>query len=262
MHSFGIDQMPVYRPDHGKPHVGKFAGLVRVSTDKQEVENQMHQISQYLNGGSHSIKWFKEEGVTGSRQFKDRPVLQEAMDYCRKNDATLIITSLSRLSRTNWEACKFFDEQIRNLRFKMVILDNPSLDHKTIGFFAQQAYNEKEMLRERTLASMNRIKAEIAEKGLYISKAKNIIKKLGRDKKTLKKATTNSIKTRVLKADEFAEKTLPLILNLLDKGMSYRAIAREFNRLGMPTQKDNKKFEWYASTISNIVKRNLKGPKQ
>ena len=30
MHSFGIDRMPLYRQDHGVPHAGKFAGLVRI----------------------------------------------------------------------------------------------------------------------------------------------------------------------------------------------------------------------------------------
>ena len=168
MHSFGIDRMPLYRQDHGVPHAGKFAGLVRVSTDKQEVENQVHLIKQYLNGGEHTINWFKEEGITGSTPFIRRPVLQQALEYCRKEGATLIITSLSRLSRTNWEATKFFSEEVHKKGFKMVVLDNPQLDHKTVGFFAQMSYNERITIQERTLASLNRIQAEIKEKGLYI----------------------------------------------------------------------------------------------
>jgi DNA invertase Pin-like site-specific DNA recombinase len=258
MHSFGIDRMPLYRQDHGVPHSGKFAGLVRVSTDKQEVENQVHLIKQYLNGGEHTINWFKEEGITGSTPFIRRPVLQQALEYCRKEGATLIITSLSRLSRTNWEATKFFSEEVHKKGFKMVVLDNPQLDHKTVGFFAQMNYNERITIQERTLASLNRIQAEIKEKGLYKSKAGNIVKKLGRSDEVLKKARKKAKETTQQKANQFAQELYPEIKALLDAGYSYRGIAKLFNKTNRVTggsKDDKKQFSWYASTISNIVKR-------
>tara|TARA_B100001250_G_scaffold407347_1_gene427945 strand:+ start:551 stop:1408 length:858 start_codon:yes stop_codon:yes gene_type:complete len=251
--------MPLYRQDHGVPHSGKFAGLVRVSTDKQEVENQMHLINEYLNGGKHTIKWFKEEGITGSTPFIRRPVLQEAIEYCRKEDATLIITSLSRLSRTNWEATKFFSEEVHKKGFKMVVLDNPQLDHKTVGFFAQMNYNERITIQERTQASLNRIQAEIKEKGLYKSKAGNIIKKLGRSDEVLKKARKKAVISTQASANEFALELYPEIKALLDAGYSYRGIAQLFNKSNRVTRgtKDDSvnSFKWYASTISNIIKR-------
>lgn len=259
MHSFGIDRMPLYRQDHGVPHAGKFAGLVRVSTDKQEVENQMHLIKEYLNGGDHTVKWFKEEGITGSTPFIRRPVLQEAIEYCRKEDATLIITSLSRLSRTNWEATKFFSDEVHKKGFKMVVLDNPQLDHKTVGFFAQMSYNERIMIQERTQASLNRIKTEIKEKGLYKSKAGNIVKKLGRSDKVLKKARQKAKESTQASANQFAQELYPEIKALLDAGYSYRGIAKLFNKTNRATRatKDDSVngYKWYASTISNIVKR-------
>ena len=258
MHSFGIDRMPLYRQDHGVPHAGKFAGLVRVSTDKQEVENQMHLIKQYLNGGEHTVQWFKEEGITGSTPFIRRPVLQEAIEFCRKEDATLIITSLSRLSRTAWEATRFFSEEVHKKGFKMVVLDNPQLDHKTVGFFAQIAYNERITIQERTQASLDRIQSEIKEKGLYKSKAGNIMKKLGRSDEVLKKARKKAKESTQANANQFAKEMYPEIKALLDAGYSYRGIAQLFNktnRITGGTKNEKNKFSWYASTISNIVKR-------
>ena len=36
-------------------------GMSGVSTDNQDVENQMYGIKAYLNGGDHKVKWFKKK---------------------------------------------------------------------------------------------------------------------------------------------------------------------------------------------------------
>jgi DNA invertase Pin-like site-specific DNA recombinase len=140
----------------------------------------------------------------------------------------------------------------------MVVLDNPQLDHKTVGFFAQIAYNERITIQERTQASLDRIQSEIKEKGLYKSKAGNIMKKLGRSDEVLKKARKKAKESTQKKADQFAQEMYPEIKALLDAGYSYRGIAQLFNktdRITGGTKNEYNKFSWYASTISNIVKR-------
>lgn len=243
--------MPIFRKDHGTQHRGKFACLVRVSTDKQDVENQIYNIKQYLNGGDHEVKWFREEGVSGALPFSKRPVLKEALDYCRKEKATLVVYSLSRFSRKMWETTRFFEEEVHKKRFKFIVVDNPMLDHKTIGFHAQMNYIERENIRERTSASFNRIKAEIAEKGYYKSKSGNIIKKLGVHDK-LQEAGQKGADTVKQNADDFARDNFPLIKSLLDDGNSYRDVARILTKRGIPSFKGG---EWYASTVSNLIKR-------
>ena len=64
--------MVMHRPEHGMPKSGKFGVYVRVSTDKQSVENQMHGIHTYLNGGDHEVKWFKEEGISSTTPWDAR----------------------------------------------------------------------------------------------------------------------------------------------------------------------------------------------
>ena len=44
--------------NHINKHKGKYACLVRVSTAKQDVENQIYNIKQYLKDGDVEVKWF------------------------------------------------------------------------------------------------------------------------------------------------------------------------------------------------------------
>ena len=108
--------------NHINKHKGKYACLVRVSTDKQDVENQIYNIKQYLKDGDAEVKWFKEEGVSGALPFAKRPILKQALDYCRKQKATLIVYSLSRFSRRNWETTKFFEEEVHKRSLNLLWL--------------------------------------------------------------------------------------------------------------------------------------------
>lgn len=240
--------------NHINKHKGKYACLVRVSTDKQDVENQIYNIKQYLKDGDVEVKWFKEEGVSGALPFAKRPVLKQALDYCRKQKATLIVYSLSRFSRRNWETTKFFEEEVHKKKFKFIVVDNPALNHTNVGFYATIQYIERENIKERTKASFNRIKAEIAEKGYYKSKAGKIIQKLGVHDK-LQEAGQRGADTVKKLADDFARNNLPLIKSLISEGNSYRDVASILNDRGITSSKGG---EWYASTVSNLLKRGIK----
>ena len=74
-------------------------GYVRVSTNKQTLENQKFEISQYCknNGIKDKIK-FIEEIKSGKISYKDR-VLGKAIKKMKSNDI-LICAELSRLGRS------------------------------------------------------------------------------------------------------------------------------------------------------------------
>jgi DNA invertase Pin-like site-specific DNA recombinase len=252
--------LTVTRPDHGTPHSGKFACYIRVSTDKQDVVNQKFAIEAYLNGGDNHVRWFKEEGVSSSTDWHDREELHNCFDYCRATGATMVIYSVSRMSRRTWETLRFLDQEVKTGKIKLVVVDNPNLDHNTIGLLAAVAEMEKTQIQERTKAALGRIKAEIAEKGSYTSKAGRVITKLGVHSK-IEEARAKGDATRMRLADERAEDVWPIIQNLMDRGLSLRGIARELNRMGVtpPSRRRNpnlsKKTEWYASSVSNYIKR-------
>ena len=251
------------RPDHGVPHTGKFACYVRVSTDKQDVENQMYGIKAYLNGGDHTVKWFKEEGVSAGSDWHSRKELHKCFDYCRRTGATMVVYSLSRMSRRTWETLRFFDQEVSTGRIKLVVVDNPTMDHKTIGLLAGGYEMERQMIRDRTQASMDRIKAEIAEKGSYTSKSGRVITKMG-NPVAVEEAARKGRELQAKLADDRASDVWPMISNMLEQGHSLREIARQLNRMEVPTPSKrrnpdlSKNTEWYASSVSNYIKR-MKG---
>ena len=253
------------RPDHGTPHIGKYAALVRVSTDKQDVVNQEFAIKQYLNGGDFKVKWFKEEGISSGTSWHDRKVLHDCLDYCRKEKATLIVYSMSRLSRRVWETLRFFEQEITNGRIQLVVVDNPILDHNSIGIIAAVNEMERNSIKQRTKESLKRIKNEIEEKGSYLTKNGKVITKLGTDSKTLDEASKLGNASNAANARARARRVLPMIMSLQERGLGYRGIARELNRLGIDTPKKmqrpdtSKRTEWYASSVRNYIMRVLIG---
>ena len=85
----------------------------------------------------------------------------------------MVVYSISRMSRRTWETLRFLEQEVSTGRIKLVVVDNPNLDHNTIGLLSAVAEMERTQIRDRTKASLNRIKAEIAEKGSYITVVEN-----------------------------------------------------------------------------------------
>jgi len=69
--------MPI-KTTAGKEHAGTYFAYVRVSTDDQDVRRQEMEIKKWLNGGNHSIVWFKEQGISGKIAPEHRPKLNDA----------------------------------------------------------------------------------------------------------------------------------------------------------------------------------------
>ena len=243
----------ILRADHGKRHNGKYCALVRVSTDKQDVENQIFAIKQYLNGGDHHVEWFKEEAVSGKTEWSKRPVLMDAIKYCKKNKATLIIYSLSRLGRRRGDVLNFFDDVISQGKIKLIVVDYPMLDETTVGFMAVMNQHERQVISERTKLSLARIKHDIKVNGSHVSRSGNKITKLGVG--MTRQAQKKGAVTNKIKANELADNLLPNIQRGLNMGWSYREIALDFNKRGYETARGG---EWHGSTIRNMYLRSEK----
>ena len=73
-------------------------GYLRVSTEKQHVENQMEEIGRYAETNGMSIDKWVTEVVSGKREVKRRK-LGRLLKSMKRGD-TLIVTEVSRLSRS------------------------------------------------------------------------------------------------------------------------------------------------------------------
>ena len=72
-------------------------GYIRVSTDKQTVENQRYEINQFCGKSGIVVdKWF-EETISGSKKLEERQ-LGKLLKKMKKEDV-LVCSELSRLGR-------------------------------------------------------------------------------------------------------------------------------------------------------------------
>lgn len=74
---------------------------IRVSTDKQSVENQWFEILKYADAQKITIDKWVEETVSSRRKLADR-LLGQTLEQLAENDI-LIVSELSRLGRNLME---------------------------------------------------------------------------------------------------------------------------------------------------------------
>jgi DNA invertase Pin-like site-specific DNA recombinase len=148
-------------------------GYIRVSTDKQNLENQKHKILTYAHDNKLTIDEFVEIEISSKGDQKKRKI-DELFSKLKKDD-TLICTELSRLGRNMLEILNLI-ERFNKAQIKLIFVNQPELSTNQnnalsslllaiYGYFAQ---TEREIISERT------------KQGLAAAKASG--KKLGRPK--------------------------------------------------------------------------------
>ena len=237
----------------GQEHTGTYFAYVRVSTDDQDVARQEMEIKKWLNGGNHSVVWFKEEGVSGTIAPEHRPKLNECIETAKAMNGTIIVADLDRFSRTMWHTLKFFETILKKNAVKLIVCDDPTLSDNKERFYMKALFAdfERDKISKRTKSGLKRIKGELNEKGSIISSNGNRITKLGIHNEMDKARASASTVVKTI-ADNFATKIGPTVTKRLKAGESYREIAQELNDLGVPTARGG---NWHASSVRNIAKR-------
>ena len=78
----------------------------RVSSlgDRQNTERQISDLKQYAEYQNLEISRIFEEKISGAKRNVERPILLQAIDYCKQNKVTILLVSeLSRLGRNAFE---------------------------------------------------------------------------------------------------------------------------------------------------------------
>lgn len=153
-------------------------GYIRVSTDKQNVENQEFEINKYCKDNNIVIdKWIKET-ISSTKKLEDRK-LGKLLKHLKKDD--IIITSeLSRLGRNLLQImsilnyCMNIDCQIWTIKdnYKLGV----DIQSKVLAFaFGLSAEIERNLISQRTKEALSRIKNEGKHLGRSIgSKTDNV----------------------------------------------------------------------------------------
>jgi len=183
---------------------------VSSTTDRQNTERQISDLINYAKNANLEIVKIFEEKISGAAKNINRPVLQEAMDYCILSNIDIILCSeMSRLSRNVYElqdTIKYLIEHKINLycqKEQLTLLDSngkPSMIAPIlISVLGVAASMERENIKYRLNSGRQ----------LYIERGGKLGRKAG------------STKSTEQKKEEYKDTIM-----LLKKGYSIRNVAK------------------------------------
>ena len=177
-------------------------GYIRVSTDKQTVENQRYEINQFCDRQEMVIEKWIEETISGTKNVEDRK-LGKLLKRMKKGDI-LICSELSRLGRNLLMIMGILNECMNKDIQVWTIKDSyrlgSDINSKVLAFaFGLSAEIERNLISQRTKEALARKRAE----GVVLGRPK------GR----------KSAKTKLTGQEQ-------KIKELLSKKVSYSAIGR------------------------------------
>lgn len=208
----------------------KFACYFRVSTKSQGdsglgLEAQKATCNAYIKSvGGTCLKEFMdiESGKSTTRQG-----LFDAIEFCKANDCTLVISKLDRFSRDIE-----FTFKVINTGISIYFCDMPVVNTMILGVFASVAQYERELISKRTKDGLTQSRA----KGIKAGMANENYK--GNKVEILKEANKASIKANKLKAENNDNnKKFISICSLMNitANSDFKEIANELNRRGCRT---------------------------
>lgn len=210
----------------------------RVSTDKQGssglgLDAQRWAVRSFIAARGGELLSEHVEVESGRRAT--RPRLQEALRLSRVHGATLVIAKLDRLARN-----VAFVSNLMNSGVDFLAVDFPSANRLTIHILAAVAEHESELIRQRTKGALAAAKARGT--------------RLGGDRGNLPgvalAGAQASAKARRERAARVAEDLNPLLTELAESGLSYRAIAAALNTRAIPTPRGG---DWHGSQVYRIM---------
>lgn len=234
----------------------RFIIFTRVSTKKQDIENQKHECIQYVerNKSEGDEVYFFDEPETSSRvPIAKRPVLNEMLKFFKRGD-TLVIYKLDRLARDGLELVSIYRNLLDECGINLVSIYESNIDKSIIHIYAFGGEKERENIRIRTISCLKAKQARFEKVGTEwygYHTDPDILQ-------TFKPDAHSYGKPYLLIPKKSEQEQLEIMLDLHRKGLSYGEIAKELkekgyrNRKGNPVQK---------MTIYRVLKR-LKGENQ
>ena len=138
-------------------------GYIRVSTDKQTVENQRFEINQYAQKNNITIDRWIEETISGTIS-PDKRNLGKLLRHVQKHDI-IICSELSRLGRSMFMIMSILN-QLMEMEVSVYTVKEgyrlgQDLQSKVMAFaFSISAEIERNLIAERTTEALRRRKAE------------------------------------------------------------------------------------------------------
>lgn len=138
-------------------------GYIRVSTDKQTVENQRFEINNFLNKQNMIADFWIEETTSGTKNY-DKRQLGKLLKKLKSNDI-LVCTEISRLGRSLFMVMEILNICMKKNCRVWTIKDNfrlgDDIQSKVLAFaFGLSAEIERNLISQRTREALARKKEE------------------------------------------------------------------------------------------------------
>ncbi len=138
-------------------------GYIRVSSDKQTVENQRYEIGEFCRKRGLEISGWIEETISGTKNYNKRK-LGELLGQAGKDDI-IICSEISRLGRSLFMIMEILNICMSKQCKVWTIRDNyrlgDDIQSKVLAFaFGLSAEIERNLISQRTKEALNRKKAE------------------------------------------------------------------------------------------------------
>ncbi len=225
----------------------KYIAYYRVSTRKQGdsglgLDAQKRMVQGHVRNDVILEEFTEVESGTSKGK---RPILQQAIQRCQDEGATLVIAKIDRLSRNVHFVSSLYQSGV-----DFVCCDMPHANKLTIHLFAAVAEHEADIISERNKAAAQSIKRIIERDGYYTSKAGNKITKLGGFAKS---GWRESVAVRQEKSRNNRNKNVarPFAQELRRQGIGYCTIAMRLNQEGYKTSTG--KF-YYKTSVQRLLK--------
>lgn len=156
-------------------------GYIRVSTEGkgQTTENQRKMIS---DAGFSVDQFFSEDGVSGSTKAFNRPAFGKMLSKAKEGD-TIIVTMVDRLGRSASDILNVVEElKARGIKLRVLQFDGmditSSMGKMVLTCMAAMAELERNILIERTVAGLERTKAQGTKLGAPLTIAPATLRSL------------------------------------------------------------------------------------
>jgi len=220
----------------------------RVSTQKQGrtghgLDAQRRDVQHFIDYRGGTVVAEFQEIESGRKHH--RPQLEEALEACRLHRAALLVGTQSRLSRNRAEFFHLLDESGIPIEFA----DDPHGSPLSIGVKALAADDEARLISRRTREALASAKA----KGVKLGSSREGHWTPARDKKrqeALARGRETAMQQRSAASAEFRARVLPVIQELRDKGLSFRAIVAELEKKKIPPRRADK---WTPNRVRLIL---------
>lgn len=157
---------------------------LRVSTDKQSVENQRFELLKYADSKKLQIGSWIEETISATKSIQDRK-LGQTIELMKENDL-LIVSELSRLGRNLMEVMSVLhhcmEKNIKVITLKEGYELGDNINSKILAFaFSLSAEIERNLIRQRTKEALARKKEEGIKLGRPKGSQNKVLKLSGKE---------------------------------------------------------------------------------